>query len=140
VKFLFAEPIIAAAFEVWALAFQAKAPLKTIAAAIAVLTTSFRISSLQVATYPPLHVLAVPQRTRQQFRASGTVGLGASGRFRFGNFQKALMALRSASTYAVVLIGNAGHQTDFPAKRESRKEISWLYSIQNADRYRRAPL
>jgi hypothetical protein len=44
VKFLFADPMIAAANEVWALAFHAKAPADRIAAAIAVVTTSFRIS------------------------------------------------------------------------------------------------
>jgi hypothetical protein len=48
VKFLVADPMIAAAFEVWAVAFQANKPLNPIAAAMRVITKSFRIS-------PPLH-------------------------------------------------------------------------------------
>jgi hypothetical protein len=53
VKFLLAEPMIAAANEVCALAFHARAPLKAIAAAIAVVTTSFRISPPPDCESPP---------------------------------------------------------------------------------------
>jgi hypothetical protein len=53
VKFLFADPMVAAASEVCALAFHATAPLKTIAAAIAVVTTSVRISPPPDCESPP---------------------------------------------------------------------------------------
>jgi hypothetical protein len=50
--------MIAAAIEVWALAFHAKAPADRIAAAIAVVTTSFRISPLQSANLLPAEIFS----------------------------------------------------------------------------------
>jgi hypothetical protein len=66
VKFWFADPITAAAFEVWALAFHAKAPAARIAAAIAVVTMSFFISPLQSANPLPLGTLRRHRRIRNQ--------------------------------------------------------------------------